>query len=86
MPSSARRAQPGGFFQPAYLRLSDFREELSLDELSFAELSFAEVTLAELSELSELDEPSDFDFSSFLESLLSLLPPSEEADDPDFFA
>ena len=63
------------------MRLSGFRDELtlvvlslvepSLLELSFDELSVDELSLAELS----FDEPSDLDFSSFFESLP---PPSEE--------
>ena len=71
------------------MRLSGFRDELtlvvlslvepSLLELSFDELSVDELSLAELS----FDEPSDLDFSSFFESLP---PPSEEEGALDLFA
>ena len=73
----------------SYLLLSDFRDEpsfddLSFDELSLLELSFEELSLDELSfdELS-LAEPSDFDFSSFFESLSPL---SDEVGAWDLFA
>jgi Putative addiction module component len=76
------------------LFLSDFLDELSLEELSFEELSLLELSLFELSlfDPSLLDpslpdpsfeELSDLDFSSFLDSLL---PPSEDAEEPDFLA
>lgn len=67
------------------MRLSGFRDELTLVVVSFEELSFEELSLLELSfealsvdeltlaELS-LDESSGLDLSSFFESL----PPSEE--------
>ena len=46
-------------------RVEPSLEELSLLEFSFEELSVDELCLAELS----FDEPSDFDLSSFFESL-----------------
>ena len=63
----------------SYFDFSVFLEELSFDELSFEELSLVEFSFV----------PSDFDFSSFLESLdesfdvaeLSSLDESEDVED-----
>ena len=77
-----------------YLRLSGFRDELTLVEFSFDEPSLLEVSFEELSfdepsfedpsfDEASFAEPSDLDFSSFFESEL---PPSEDAGGCDLFA